>query len=408
VFNKRKLCLLLLPLFLLSACAAGGGNGPDGDTVYLKVWAPAEEQEILVDMCNAFKEAHPEYNLSFSYAVMSVDDTINSMKKDADVAADVFLYPSGGIAELTEAGLILPITLRIDELRAEHSDNAIAACSLNGMLYGVPVTPNTWILYYNKSMYTEEDVRSLETMLSKDLGAGVYNFSCRLKDSWYLSAFFFANGCTLFGEAGDDPSSCTFNDASGLQVGQYLLDLAANPAYVEDADGLAGSLMARGQLGALCSGTWSALSLQEALGEDYGAAKLPTIRINGVDRQLRPFVDYKAFGVNSATKHPKEAIELAIWLGGAQSQMIRFETTGAAPTISALLAHPAVASRPEVVALIEQEPLSQRQPTVSKLSDFWTPCEAFGFELVEGTVNAGNLQSKLDDMVRGILSSLGP
>jgi arabinogalactan oligomer/maltooligosaccharide transport system substrate-binding protein len=402
----RKFFVSFAVLLLLAACGKTpeGGNKTDG--IHLKVWAPAEEQEILVDMTNAFKEAHPEYNLSFTYAVMSVDDTINALKKDADVAADVFLYPSGGIAELTEAGLIMPITLKLGELKAEHSQNAVAACSLGGTLYGVPVTPNTWMLYYNKSMFTEEDVKSLETMMDKDLGAGITNFSCRLKDSWYLSAFFFANGCTLFGDNGDDPTSCTFNNEAGLQVGQYLLELAAHPNYVEDIDGLAGNLMTKGQLGALCSGTWAALSLQEALGEDYGAAKLPTVRVNGADRQLKPFVDYKAFGVNSATNHPKEAIELAIWLGGAQNQMIRFEMTGAAPTIASLLAHPAVASRPEVVALIEQEPLCQRQPALSKLSDFWTPVEAFGSELIEGSVNGGNLQSKLDDMVRGIVSSL--
>ena len=32
-------------------------------------------------------------------------------------------------------------------------------------------------MYYNKSMFTEDEVKSVETMLAKDLGEGVYNFS---------------------------------------------------------------------------------------------------------------------------------------------------------------------------------------------------------------------------------------
>jgi len=386
-----------------SASPSGGDTKED---VALKVWTPEEEQEITVQMCEAFAEAHPDYNITFEYAIMGVDMSIDAMKKDAEVAADVFLYPSGGIAELVEAGLILPITVNADQITAAHGEGAIKSCMKDGKLYGVPVTPNSWFMYYNKSMYTEEDVKSLEKMLAKDLGEGVYNFSCDIDNSWYMSAFFYAPGGTLFGVNGDDPTECSWNDAKGYKVGKYLIDLVNNPKYIDDADGLAGSLMAEGKLAALCSGTWSAESIKNALGENYGACKLPSINIDGVDYQLRNFADFKAFGVNAMTKYPKAAQELAAWLGNEESQLIRFEVNNTPPTIKALIDHPSVAASLEAAALSEQTQYSIPNPTTSKLNDYWTPAAAFGAGIVNGDITEANLQESLDAMVKAFTTTL--
>ena len=379
---------------------------PAAEPVALKVWAPEEEQEILMQMCEAFAENHPEYSITFEYGIMGVDDSINELKKDASVAADVFLYPSGGIAELVEAGLIYPITVNTDTVTAAHSPAAIKSCTMDSTLYGIPVTPNSWFMYYNKSMYTEDEVKSLETMLAKDLGSDVYNFSCDIDNSWYMSAFFYAAGGTLFGADGTDPTNCSWNDATGVQVGEYLMNLINNPKYIEDADGLAGSLMGEGKLGALCSGTWSAETLKAALGDNYAACKLPTINIGGTDRQLSNFADFKAFGVNSNTQYPKPAMELAEWLGGEECQLIRFETNNTPPTVTALISNPSVAASQEVAALSTQTQYSTPNPPTSKLNDYWTPAAAFGAGIVNGDITKDNLQESLDAMVNGFLATV--
>lgn len=376
------------------------------EDVALKVWAPEEEQEILVQMCESFAEAHPNYNITFEYGIMGVDKSIDAMKKDAEVAADVFLYPSGGIAELVEAGLIYPITIDADAIKAAHGEGAIKSCTMEGSLYGIPVTPNSWFMYYNKSMYTEEEVKSLETMLAKDLGPDVQNFSCDISNSWFMEAFFYAPGGTLFGANGDDPTSCSWNDATGFKVGKYLTDLVHNPKYVEDADGLAGSLMGEGKLAALSSGTWSAESIKAALGDNYAACKLPTIKIDGTDYQLRNFADFKAFGVNAVTKYPKAAQELAAWLGNEECQLIRFEKNNTPPTITALIENPKIKASPEAAALSAQTQYSIPNPTTSKLNDYWTPAAAFGEGIVNGDITEANLQEKLDQMVTAFTTTL--
>lgn len=410
---KKLLAAVFALLFMLSLAACGpadpastGGSAP-GKKNGLKIWVPAEETEITAAMLESFKDMHPEYkDVHFEITVMGVDNSCDAIKQDADTAADVFLYPSGAIAELTEAGLLYPITIGADEIRSIHGEAAVRSCTMGEYLYGVPETPNSWFMYYNRSMYTPEEVQSLETMMAKDLGDGVYNFSCALQDSWYMSAFFFAAGCTLYGEDGTVPDECTWNNADGYKVGEYLIDLVANQRYVNDAEGLAGSLMKEGKLGALCSGTWAADTLKEALGEDYAACKLPTIRLNGKDCQLSNFADFKAFGVNSRTENPKLAMEVAAWLGNEESQLMRFEELNTPPTVLSLAENPTVASSVEVGALTEQTNFSTPNPTTSQLSQYWTPAAAFGFGIVNGEITRANLQEKLDAMVESFTTRL--
>ncbi|MDF2586314.1 MAG: hypothetical protein K0S41_155 [Anaerocolumna sp.] len=375
--------------------------------VALKVWAPQEEQEILAQMCENFKAAHPEYNLTFEYGVVSEADASTELQKDPAAGADVFAFASDQTATLVNAGILYPITLDADAIKAANSEASIQAATVNGQLYANPFTPNSWFMYYDKSKYTEEEVLSLEKMMAKDLGEGVKNFSVDINNGWYLSSFFFAGGSTLFGADGTDPTSCTFNDANGVAVGNYLIDLAANPKFMDDDNGNILTAMEAGTLAAACSGTWNADAIKKALGDNYAATKLPTINVGGQDKQLSNFADFKLIGVNSQTKAPIPAMQLAAYLGGEECQKLRFDVRSIAPTNLNLATNPDVLANPAVAALSLQTTHSTLQSTIPQMGNYWTPAEAFGTEILNGTVTKENVQQKLDDMVTSILSTIG-
>ncbi len=370
--------------------------------VALKVWATEEEQEVLVANCNEFAKAHPEYNITFEFGVMGNDAVCDELKKDLDVAADIFVFPSAAIPELTAAGILYPITLDADTIKEINGEGAITACSKDGYLYGVPQTPNSWFMYYNKSLFTDEEVKNLDTMLAKDLGTDVKNFSTKISDSWYMSAFFYALGGTLYGADGLDPLECSWNDANGMKVGKYLIDLSKNPKYLENLDGVGDSLFKEGKLGAITSGTWSATDYQAALGDNYGAIKLPTITVEGTEYQLSNFADFKAFGVKSSTAFPQAAQQLAAWLGNEQSQLASYEALATSPTVKSLATNEAVAANLAVTALLNQSNYSTPQPATPQLSEYWTPAIAFGTGIVNGDITEANLQESLDGLVKGV------
>ena len=75
-------------------------------------------------------------------------------------------------------------------------------------------------MFYDKSVYGEDDIKSLDTMLEK----GKVSFP--LTNSWYIGAFYVGNGCTLFGEDGkDEEAGIDFAGEKGAAVTKYLVNL---------------------------------------------------------------------------------------------------------------------------------------------------------------------------------------
>ena len=437
---KKVLALLLslvMAMSLLTACGGSGndsnssnnpgapstsdGNnaadaaGPTADNpedVSLKVWCPEEEHEIVQQMCAAFDEAHPEYNCTFEVVVVGIDESENQLTNDPELAADVMQLPSGGLSQLNDAGLLLPIMADIDNVKALYTEGAVQAVTRHNndldmdLMYGVPFSLNCFFMYYNKDMYTEDEVQSLETMMAKDLGSDVYNFSFTLHDSWYIESFFYAAGCNLFGPDGTDPTNCDWNGPNGLAAANYIIDLVGNPKYIEDRDGVAGSLMKDGKLGALCSGNWAYPDLYEVMGDKLGACALPSININGKDSRLSNFSDFKCWAVKSNTSAPLAAQLLAEWLANDENQLIRYQEAGAAPCAVSLMDDPSLSSNVSVIGLIEQSNYAVQQPSISQIANYWNPVKALGEGFEQGNITTANAQGELDKCVEQILSEV--
>ena len=60
-------------------------------------------------------------------------------------------------------------------------------------------------MYYDKSKFTDSDVKSLDTMLAKD------KVAFNITEGWYMSSFFLANDCVYFGKDGKD-------NAAGIDI----------------------------------------------------------------------------------------------------------------------------------------------------------------------------------------------
>lgn len=385
---------------------ADAKDAAEAEKVSLKVWVPEEEMEITQTMCDAFDEAHPEFECTFEIAVTGIDESVNALETDAELAADVFQLPSGSISQCVDAGLLYPITADAETVNSLYGEGALEACKKEDLLYGIPFSPNSWFMYYNKNLYTEEEVKSLDTMMAKDLGDDVYNFSCSLSNSWYLEAFFYAAGCTLYGEDGTDPDDCTWNNENGVAAANYVIGLANNLKYLEDTDGVAGSYMKDGKLGALCSGTWAAPELLEVLGDDLGACPLPTITLDGKECQLSNFADYKCYGVKSNTAHPLAAQLLAEWFANEENQLLRYATSKATPTCLSLQDNAELAEDVATRALIAQTQYATPQPSISQINNYWTPVQALGEGIIHGDVTSANVQGYLDTVVNDVTSSL--
>ena len=91
-----------------------------------------------------------------------------------------------------------------EEIESTNSEELLDSLKVDGELYGVPFTTNTWYMFYDKSVFSEEDVKNLDTMLQKGTVSFPFTNSC------YLPAFYLGNGCTLFGDGTDESKGVDF------------------------------------------------------------------------------------------------------------------------------------------------------------------------------------------------------
>ena len=393
-----------------AASSNGGDYTGSGEAVNLTVWGPQEDQELLKQMCDAFAAANPDKTYTFTYGVVSEADAQKEVVKDISAAADVFAFASDQTAILVNAGALYRVTKNKDEIVAENSESSISAASIDGELYGYPYVSDTYFMYYDKSKLSEDDVKSIEGIMSKDIEGVTTNFAFNTDDGWYQSGFFFGAGCKLFGEDGTDPTQCDFNNERGYMVGEYLIDLVANPKYGANFDdSLVKAGFAEGTLAAAVSGVWNAGEIQASLGDNYAATKLPEFTLsNGETVQMGSMANFKIMGVNSETKNPLDAMALAEWLTNKDNQKTRFEVRSYAPTNVELAGDTdTMNSNIAVGALAQQAQYATVQTSISQCQNFWTPAEAFGQEIIAGTCTKDNLQQKLDAYVESVLATLG-
>ena len=370
----------------MSGCSEGGS-----ENVRLMVWSPSQDQakdsgEWLQTCCNRFAELHPEWNITFVYGVADEAGAAGTVSQDAEASADVFMFANDTLTTLTDAGALAKFGgIYADEIANTNSQGLVDSLTMDDYIYGVPFTTNTWFMYYDKSVFTEEDVKSLDAMLAK----GVVSFP--FTNSWYLPAFYFGNGCTLFGDGTQEELGADFGGDNAVEVTNYLIDLYNNPNFVVDADGSGLAGMRDGSIKAMFTGSWDAAALKEILGDNMGVAALPTFTLNGEEKQMYAYAGSKAIGVNVHSKYMVQAIQLAIYLGGAEAQQLHYDLRTVIPCNTELLADPAIASDELVAAQNETfDRTSILQPFVASMTNCWTPVENLGKGIRSGTVTHDN------------------
>lgn len=382
----------------LSGCGDAAANGGK-EKVRLMVWSPSEDQskdsgEWLQTNCEAFAEEHPQWDITFVYGVADEASAAGQVAQDPEASADVFMFANDTLTTLTDADGLTKFGGKYrEEIESENSQQVLDSLTMDGELYGVPFTTNTWFMYYDKSVFSEEDVKSLDTMLEK----GVVSFP--FANSWYLPAFYIGNGCTLFGDGTDESKGVDFGGQKAVDVTNYLIDLEANPNFKIDQDGSGLAGLRDGSINAIFSGSWDANAVQEALGENMGVAALPAYTLNGEEHQMMAYAGSKAIGVNPNSDNMVAAVELAVYLGSAKAQELHYDLRSVIPCNETLLENGDLATDPLVQAQTRTfNETSILQPFVSQMNNCWTPVENMGKGIRNGSVTHENAKEQTEAM----------
>ncbi len=414
---KKPLTLALIAAMsvtMLAGCGNNGAAGSDGEVtdVALKVWVPQNQLDsgIIAEQQEAFAALHPEWNITWTTEVVGEDVAKENILKDVEAAADVFLFASDQLVELVNAGAIARLGGETETMVKETIAESVQATAMvDDAVYGIPFTHNTFYMYYDKTLMTEEDVKTMEGIVNKETADNVYNFYFESGGGWKLGAWYYGAGLSVFGEDGTDVAAgVDWNNETGVAVTKYLIDLINNPKVAYDQEIAVSELIAEHRLGVWWDGSWNDKTYVDILGEDLGRAVIPTYNLNGEDIQLKGFYSSKCIGVNASSKNMAAAVAFAAFLGNEENQILRFEKSGQIPAnINAGNSEAVLADPLATVIAQEANTASVMQPTSAEFgARYWTYANTIPTEIRSGKLTKDNVQEKLDTFVQAMTQGL--
>lgn len=402
--KKRIVSMLICGALAASSVAGLTACGNDG--LELTVWGSAAQQETLKQMVAKFEEANPETKYNIKVGICEEDMAVSNIAPDPSAAADVFCYSNDQLVPLLRVGALAKLGgIFLDNVKTENSEESVASGSIaygtaDEKVYGYPyASDNGYFMFYDKSVITDEQVGSLESIISV----------CETKNKkiawavdvpWYTAGWFFAFGCDYSVEYDYNDNykekniEISLNNEGGINACKAMSKLTSSKAFSgksTDNEKIITGFTTKSTAVAV-SGTWNAPQIKKILGENYGVCKLPTVNVNGQDVQLSSFKGYKLFGVNPHSGDKiVEAHKLAAFLSSEAMQAERFEKHMVGPTNNA--AANAVKDDVTFAALNAQKQFAKEQTSVP--SSFWEPLKGVGLNIIDGLLSESGGNGKL-------------
>lgn len=400
---KKILSLVLALCMVLSLCSCALA-----EDVTLTVWV-GDNQDIewINGVIDNFKAAYPDNNYTINVGVQNEGDCSKTVLNDPTAAADVFTFADDQFNSLLNGGALQQVLDGADDVIANNTPESIAAATGDdGNLYAYPATAdNGYFMFYNKEYFTEDDVKSFNTMLDKAAAAGKY-VGFPMSNAWYFYSWFKGAGLDMHVNEDGVTNTCNWNATdtpiTGVQVVEALLAIASNPGFKEaDSDPFVAGVK-DGSIIAGVSGTWNANVAAEAWGDNYAATKLPTYTVAGQEVQMASFSGFKLVGVNPYSENLGAAMDFAAFMTNEESQVSRFAMRRQGPSNTKALASEVVQAEPAIAAIVAQAPYADVQRVGSK---FWDTAAALGKIIVNGNPDGTDLQTLLDNCVAGITAA---
>ena len=409
----KKMFLYLLLIISISTLVACGKDNT-GKTITLNYAGTPSDKNFNMTLFESFKEDRKKQGDNNTYVINYLEigpDKIDSTVLDwgSENAPDIYEAPSDKIGILYQKGALAKLGSKYVEFIETYMKGfGETLVYMNGGYYGYPYTgDNTYYLQYDKSVFSEEDVKSIETLLDKANEKG-YKVSYKLQEAFWSAAVFFTYGADYKTEYDEDGNvveiTADFNSDKGLKAAKALYKIIKHPAWINGS----GAPAPESKIKATISGTWDIAALKEFFGENYGCAVMPTVTIDDDTKNLGCFVGGKFFGVNPQvskgnTERLQAAHELAMYLSGEKAQTERYEKYGIAPCHTEAMKNPSMTNNPNMIVLNEQSKFGHPQDAVP--ANFWVAAEKFTAGIVDGSVTLNNMQEAIDTLNKSIVNS---
>lgn len=385
---------------LLGGCGSGdssnsGSQGDSNEAKTLKMWVGTNQAKGYREVTEKFTK-----ETGIKVEVNEVDEADDALLKDAEAAADLMRLPHDQLGQLVEAGTVYENEKYGADIEEESIPMAMDAATYKDTVYGYPASADAMFFFYDKRVFDEADLETLDGILNKGkVGLNIAEAGA----DYRLTPWFIANGAELYGKNGEDVNGTTLNNKQGLDVLKWVGQAKSNENIVAvNNDEI--SALKEGKIQGLFSGVWNTSNVKEILGDNMGTAVYPKHDFGDGLVNLKAFSGVPIFVVNSATKHPAEAMDLAKYVTNEESQLALFESINTVPANKAALANDKVQNDPvaATVSQVTTDEHSVLMPSLPEMKNFWPNMNAILVDAYQGKLAESDMQGKLDKLVQDV------
>ena len=363
----------------------------------LTLWVATDYVPWYKTSVKEFEKKHPNIKVKVAPSPNGTANAKTDVGKDPTKAADVFAVPHDQLGQMASSGYINPVSPK-DTQNIKNNDIAVAykAASWKGKVYGYPYTSDINFLYYNKSKLSANDVKDWDTLTKK--GVVATDFS----NAYNIWPIMFSAGTKLFGDNGEDVKGSTMDSQAGVNGLKLVAAQKDNKGVMQTSNALNQLKLNHAQ--AILDGPWDATNIRRILGKNFAVAPFPKATVGGKQVQMKAFLGIGCFAINSRTKNPKGAAELANFLTSKEQQLVVHKKTGETPVNKAAEQTPAVKNDEvaDAVMTMSQPSHSVIMPKLPQITVFWNESAPLLSGVYDHKVKPDQYRAKLAKLQKDI------
>ncbi len=380
------LALAVAATLFFSACSKN-----ESEKVTLTVWESKNgPDEFIKQAGKAYTKLHP--NVTIEYVNVESGEASNQIAIDGPAGSgpDLFAAPHDRVGEFASNKYVVP-TEDPQGVKKEVLPSCAKALTYEGTMYGYPVSAETYVLFYNKDLISEDEVPDTWDNLSiwvKDFNErhpDKKGFMMDVNSGYYTIIFTTGANNRLFGTYGNESTKSYLNTPAAVQGMKFFQSLRKTvdmPAEELTTD-IGKAEFKAGRLAMFITGLWDIRAFED-MGLNFGIAPLPSLP--GENTPCASFSGVRTMFVSAFSAHQEEAASFARFLLTPEMQQLRFNLTGAVPAINTQL------SSKYTDVFMKQLDCAFPMPSLVQMNTFWT---AFG-DASTNIWNGADVKRELD------------
>lgn len=402
-FLATLACTTLMGSLFLTGCGSKQKDAESKDDT-LKVSVSAEYVNYIKDIKTKFEKQH---HVKVTVIEKDMADQIDALPLDgpAGKGPDVFI---GGVEDLGHGGHLL----ELNKMHAkEFKKNQWDIDTIKGKVYGVPLTTEALMMFYNKDLVSEapktfqdlEKIASDSRYMSKYEEGKTTGFLVNWGDFYNSAGLLAGYGGYVFGKDNTDPKNIGINSPDSIKGIEYAMQWYQKwPSSMLDNTTTVGNFVNQAFIdknaAVVINGPWAVNDYKDA-GINLGIAPIPKLD-NGQD--YKPFISGKNWVVSAYTKVPKLAKEWVNYATNAENAYKLYKVNGEAPANQKALQKVIAENDPVVSTIDYEQKVGIPVPIIREMTEVYPVCESLMYDAVKEN-NAKKAADKAVKSLKDIL-----